>query len=367
MNSPEPAPSRRFVVAMSGGVDSSVAALLLAREGFDVIGLFMRNGVQVSEEESRHKSCCSAGDARDARMVAAHLGFPFQAVDLSREFEHIVRAFVDEYSAGRTPNPCAICNRDLKFDRLLSFAEELGAEGVATGHYARLDIEDGRVVVRRGVDYTKDQSYQLFCVAEEHLARTRLPLGALEKSAVRELAREAGLRTAAKADSQEICFVPGSDHAAFIEDRVAPERLRPGLFKGPAGEVLGAHDGLHKFTVGQRRGLGVATGERAYVTGIDPASGDVRVGPRSALDSTGLWAASVSWAGTPPGEEGAAVTVRIRHRHRGAPGVVKPDGRGGATVEFDEAVAAVAPGQAAVFYDGDTVMGGGAITEARSA
>src|SRR6185369_211863 len=179
---------KRFVVAMSGGVDSSVAAWLLAREGLSVVGLFMRNGVHVDEHESSKKSCCSSSDARDARMVAAHLGIPFQAVDLKEEFGAIIRYFVREYGRGRTPNPCAVCNRDLKFNRLLRFARELGAEGVATGHYARLAIEGGRVKVRRGADLAKDQSYQLFGVAEENLARTRLPIGDLKKARVRELA-----------------------------------------------------------------------------------------------------------------------------------------------------------------------------------
>jgi tRNA-specific 2-thiouridylase len=203
---------KRFVVAMSGGVDSSVAAYLLAQEGLSVVGLFMRNGVHVEESQSSKKSCCSATDARDARMVAAHLGIPFQAVDLKDEFGAIIRYFLREYARGRTPNPCAVCNRDLKFDRLLRFARELGAEGRRDRALRAAGDRGGRVQVRRGVDEGKDQSYQLFAVTEDNLARTRLPIGGIEKSAVRELARESGLRTAAKKDSQEICFVPGNDY-----------------------------------------------------------------------------------------------------------------------------------------------------------
>jgi tRNA-specific 2-thiouridylase len=367
MDSPNPAPSRRFVVAMSGGVDSSVAALLLSREGFDVIGLFMRNGVQVSEEESRHKSCCSAGDARDARMVAAHLGLPFQAVDLSREFEHIVRAFIDEYSAGRTPNPCAICNRDLKFDRLLSFAEELGAEGVATGHYARLDIEDGRVVVRRGVDHTKDQSYQLFCVAEEHLARTRLPLGALEKSAVRELAREAGLRTAAKADSQEICFVPSGDYRKLLAERGV--ELHPGKLLDTAGKVLGEHPGTEHFTVGQRRGHGVGGGTPLYVVEVNPGRGTVVLGTRAEACFESLEVGAVNWIGFEPpasGELTCLVQVRYGSEAVGARVILArgAEAGSGARVVFDEPQPAVAAGQGAAFYLADRLLGGGWIRSA---
>ncbi|MBI5434375.1 MAG: tRNA 2-thiouridine(34) synthase MnmA, partial [Planctomycetes bacterium] len=199
--------SEGIVVAMSGGVDSSVAAWLLREAGHRLVGLFMRNGVHVGEHESAKKSCCSVSDARDARMVAAGMGIPFQSVDLKDEFGGIIRYFLAEYSAGRTPNPCAVCNRDLKFGRLLRFARELGAAGVATGHYARLDRIDGRVHVRRGVDRSKDQSYQLFCVAEQDLAHAHLPIGGLTKPAVRALAERVGLRTAQKADSQEICFV----------------------------------------------------------------------------------------------------------------------------------------------------------------
>ncbi len=253
-------PSSRTVVAMSGGVDSSVAAWLPAREGAPVVGLFMRNGVHVEEAESSKKSCCSASDARDARMVAAHLGIPFHAVDLKSEFGEIIRYFLSEYGRGRTPNPCAVCNRDLKFNRLLRFARELGADCVATGHYARLSIEGGRVRLRRGADASKDQSYQLFGVAEENLLRTKLPIGDLRKSEVRELARKAGLKTAEKKDSQEICFVPGNDYRRLLDESGVEKH--PGDLVDTSGRKLGEHDGTEHFTIGQRRGHGIG-GEEA--------------------------------------------------------------------------------------------------------
>ena len=268
----------RFVVAMSGGVDSSVAALLLAREGLSVVGLFMRNGVHVEESESSKKSCCSASDARDGRMVAAHLGIPFQAVDLKDEFGAIIKYFLKEYARGRTPNPCAVCNRDLKFDRLLRFARELGAEGVATGHYARLEIVRGRVQVRRGVDEGKDQSYQLFAVSEDNLARTRLPIGGMKKKDVRELAREAGLKTAAKKDSQEICFVPGNDYRRLLAEKGV--ELHPGELVDTAGNRIGEHAGTEHFTIGQRKGHGIGGGEPKYVIALEPENGRVVLGSR---------------------------------------------------------------------------------------
>src|SRR5688572_30565831 len=232
---PSDARGRRVVVAMSGGVDSSVAAWLLARAGHELVGLFMRNGVHVEEGEARKKSCCSVGDARDARMVAAGLGIPFQAVDLADEFGGIIRYFLAEYSAGRTPNPCAVCNRDLKFGRLFDFATELGAEYVATGHYARVEHAGGRPRVLRGLDRDKDQSYQLFCVREENLARTLLPLGGMRKSAVRALAAEAGIRTAEKPDSQEICFVPSNDYRELLAEHGV--ELHPGELVDTAGRT----------------------------------------------------------------------------------------------------------------------------------
>ncbi|MBK8179485.1 MAG: tRNA 2-thiouridine(34) synthase MnmA [Planctomycetes bacterium] len=342
---------------MSGGVDSSVSAWLLQREGHDLVGLFMRNGVHVDAAESHKKSCCSVSDARDARMVAGNLGIPFQAVDLKQEFGGIIRYFLAEYARGRTPNPCAICNRDLKFNRLLSFADELGAEFVATGHYARIDQEAGRVRVRRGVDRSKDQSYQLFSVAERHLARARLPLGGLEKSRVRELAAEAGLRTAAKADSQEICFVPSNDYRELLAQRGAA--LHPGALVDTAGRGLGTHAGTEHFTIGQRRGHGVGGREPLYVVALDPASGTVVLGSREECQSRSLRVEQLNLIGFDPPPSGEfRAEVQVRYHHRAAPATIAVSGDQ-AEVRFDEPQLAIAPGQGAAFYRGDDLLGGG--------
>ncbi len=348
----------RFVVAMSGGVDSSVAAWMLAREGLSVVGLFMRNGVHVDAAESSKKSCCSATDARDARMVAAHLGIPFQAVDLAGEFGEIVRYFLREYGRGRTPNPCAVCNRDLKFNRLLRFAKDLGAEGVATGHYARLSIEGGRVRVRRGADAGKDQSYQLFGVAEENLARTRLPIGDLSKAKVRELAREAGLRTAEKKDSQEICFVPGNDYRRLLDEHGVEKH--PGDLVDTSGRKLGEHDGTEGFTIGQRRGHGIGGGDPLYVVAIEPEAGQVVLGAREECTSRSMRVDDLNWIGYDvPASRELRCLVQHRYRSEPAEATVFVGADASAEVVFDEPQAAVTPGQGAAFYRGDLLLGGG--------
>ena len=350
-------PSNRFVVAMSGGVDSSVAAHLLAREGLSVVGLFMRNGVHVEEAESSKKSCCSATDARDARMVAAHLGIPFQAVDLKEEFGTIIRYFLKEYARGRTPNPCAVCNRDLKFDRLLRFARELGAEGVATGHYARLEVVNGRVEVRRGVDEGKDQSYQLFAVSEDNLARTRLPIGGMRKSAVRELAREAGLKTAAKKDSQEICFVPGNDYRRLLAEHGV--ELHPGDLVDTAGRKIGEHAGTEHFTIGQRKGHGIGGGEPLYVVALEPEAGRVVLGTREECGVRSMKVGDVNWIGYDVPASGE-LRCEVQHRYRCEPAssTVSVQGRE-AEIVFDEPQVSVTPGQGAALYLGDRLLGGG--------
>lgn len=347
----------RWVVAMSGGVDSSVSAWLLREQGLDLVGLFMRNGVHVGAEESAKKSCCSVSDARDARMVAASLGIPFQAVDLKQEFSQVIAYFLREYAVGRTPNPCAICNRDLKFNRLLAFADELGAECVATGHYARLDIERGRVRLRRGVDRSKDQSYQLFSVAERHLARARLPLGAMTKAKVRELATRAGLRTAQKADSQEICFVPSNDYRKLLSERGVA--LHPGQLVDTAGNVLGAHEGTEHFTIGQRRGHGVGGGLPLYVCAVFPESGTVVLGSREECHARAMRVAALNWIGFDvPASGELRAEVQVRYHHAPAAATIAVRGAE-AEVVFDEPQLAVAPGQGAAFYRGDDLLGGG--------
>lgn len=357
MSEPSTDPKARFVVAMSGGVDSSVVAWMLREEGLPLVGLFMRNGVKVTGEESAKKSCCSVEDARDARMVAGRLEIPFQAVDLAPEFGRIIKYFVDSYHSGRTPNPCAVCNRDLKFDKLLRFAEELGAEGVATGHYARIANVDGRVVVRRGVDETKDQSYQLFCVSEANLARTRLPLGDMRKSEVRALAERVQIRTAKKADSQEICFVPSNDYRKLLRER--GEEFHPGVIVDSSGKQLGTHTGTENFTIGQRKGLGVAGGVPLYVIAIEPQTGRVVLGEKDACLSGEMIVDELNWIGFDPPDTGE-FRCRVQFRYHCDPALATiyvADGV--ADVQFDEPQLAIAPGQGAAFYQEDRLLGGG--------
>jgi tRNA-specific 2-thiouridylase len=363
----------KVVVAMSGGVDSSVAAWMLGEAGHSLVGLFMRNGVKVAEEDVPKKSCCSVGDARDARMVAARLEIPFQAVDLGSEFGSLIDFFVDEYTRGRTPNPCALCNRDLKFGRLMDFADELGCEAVATGHYARLDVENGRPILRRGVDHTKDQSYQLFSVSEAHLLRTRLPLGGLQKTEVRAMASNVGLKTAAKPDSQEICFVPSNDYRILLEERGVT--LHPGNFVDTKGKKLGEHKGTEHFTIGQRRGHGIGGGTPLYVVALRPVLGEVVLGTKAQCFSDSLIADDVNWIGFDPGAEPQApgggpirfdADVQVRYHHAAAPATIElSDTEPGVfTVHFHEPQSAVAPGQGAAIYRGDRLLGGGWIRSA---
>jgi len=342
---------------MSGGVDSSVAAALLAEQGHDVIGLSMQLYDQSGAQS--FGSCCTLDDLHDARRVASALGFPHYILNLERQFaDTVIANFVNEYVSGRTPLPCAHCNSELKFSTLVERARGLGAQHVATGHYARVEqTPDGRWLLRRSRDLDKDQSYFLFSLTQDQLARAVFPVGSLTKPAVRAEARRLGLRVADKADSQEICFVPDDDYASFVETR-APS-VRSGAIVDTRGETLATHAGVHKFTVGQRKGLGVAAPTPLYVLKIDADSGDVMVGPRSALDRSTFTASRVNWISreAPPGW--SAATVQIRHRQRAAPGRVRAIDSGRAELEFDTPQPAVTPGQAAVFYDNDIVVGGG--------
>ncbi len=339
----------RTLVAMSGGVDSSVAALLLKRAGHDCIGVFLRTGAQT---ESPSRGCCSVEDARDARLVADRLGIPFYALDAKQEFSRIIDYFVEEYARGRTPNPCAVCNQWLKFGELFEIARELGAEAVATGHYAR--IEGGHIM--RGVDRGKDQSYFLFGIGTEALARTRFPVGHLPKDEVRQLAEEAGLPVFGKPDSQEICFVPGNDYRNVLRER-APETLRPGPIVDEAGKTVGEHGGVAGFTIGQRRGLGVALGYPAYVTDLDVERRTVTLGPKESLLKTSFRAELVAWYGPRPTAE-LACAAQIRYRHRPVDCRLLVRGEQ-MEVSLRRPVPAITPGQAAVFYDGERVLGGG--------
>jgi len=351
-----------IVVALSGGVDSATAAAMLVEQGRRVIGITMRL-YDASGTLAGSGRCCGPRDVEDARRVCAHLGIPFYVVDYEAEFARtVVDDFVEAYLAGETPNPCARCNQHIKFTPLLQRARALGADTLATGHYARIDRgAGGALELRRGVDPDKDQSYFLFAMPRDELAAVRFPLGGLTKEQVRERAAGYGLPNAAKKESQEICFVPDGDYAGFVEREAARTGRRLPL----AGDILdldgnrvGRHGGVHRFTLGQRRGLGaVGGGQPAYVVDLDAATGAVTVGPKEAAGRATLGVRAVQWFVEPPARP-RPVAVQVRHRQAPLPATVVADAAGGARVELEQPTVA-APGQAAVFYDGDLVVGGG--------
>lgn len=357
---------------MSGGVDSSVAAWLLREQGHDVIGLFMRHGIAADacstglDLAAGHKQgCCSAADADDARRVAEMIGIPFYAVNFEAEFGRIVDYFVDEYLAGRTPNPCIMCNTWLKFGRLFQYADSVGAQYVATGHYARIVANpagsSGFPALCRGQDESKDQSYVLFGVDRRLLPRLSLPVGEYHKSEIREIALRLGLRVAEKKDSQEICFVPDQDHARLVRERRVGHDTS-GEIVTTDGAVVGRHDGLEQFTVGQRKGLRVAFGDRRYVVRLEPDTRRVVVGSVEELARTELVADQANWLIEPPTEP-LDCQVKIRYRSRLATATVEPLAADRFRVRFAEPATGVAPGQAAVCYAGDRVLGGGWICQ----
>ncbi len=357
---------------MSGGVDSSTVAALLRAEGRRVIGLTMqlwnqrRLAGRHGMPETVTGRCCSLDDVYDARRVAETLGIPYYVVNQEQRFEdEVVRPFISEYLSGRTPIPCSLCNHHVKFDQLMVMARQIGAEQLATGHYARVEFDPrrSRWLLRRPADLGKDQTYFLFGLTQEQLSRTLFPLGNLRKSEVRELARQHGLALAEKPESQEICFVPTGDYKQFIDAYLAEQGRTPpdtsGELVTSSGEVIGAHAGIHNFTVGQRKGLGVATGSPLYVLEIRGDRRQVVVGGDEELYSHTLRARNVNWIGIDELREPLRVTVKIRNRHQPAAALLEQAGDDEVLVSFDQAQRAITPGQAAVFYDGDMVVGGG--------
>ncbi len=364
----------RIAVAMSGGVDSSTAAALLKEQGLDLVGFSMqlwdqkRNGP--AGDSSLSGRCCSLEDLYDARSVARRLGFPYYVVNLQEEFERrVVRTFIESYRDGLTPSPCVLCNSCLKFDRLVRMAEEVDATHVATGHYAQVvrEAETGRYLLLRGRDRDKDQSYFLFELTQDQLARAMFPLGNLTKSQVRLVAHRYGLPVADKPESQEICFVPDGDYAAFIERHydsvVGPtghdDPFPEGEIVDWEGRVLGRHSGVHHFTIGQRRGLGISHSKPLYVIDIRPGENRVVVGERSRVGRLSCRVVRPNWIAVPALERPTRAFARIRSRHREAPASIKPLEDGSLIVEFDTPQLAISPGQACVFYEGEKVLGGG--------
>ncbi len=371
----------KVLLAMSGGVDSSVAAALLVRQGYEVVGVFMRLGTPDEPEagpvpagtcetmpgpKKRAKGCCSVGDAADARVVAAELGIPLYVANFRRDFGRIMDYFVDEYARGRTPNPCVRCNDWLKFGKLHDYAQQLGCDFVASGHYAQVTQGEGGPELRRGVDHAKDQSYVLFGVPRERMMHMLLPIGAMHKPDVRALAEELSLPVFDKPDSQEICFVPDDDYAGFVERR-RPDLVQEGAIVDTDGNTVGAHGGHHKFTIGQRRGIGVALGHPLYVIDRDIDTNTVTVGDKADLTCTELRVGEVNWHRDCPAP-GASFDALVQWRAHGVAAPAQVTWRGDAfEVQFGEPQEAIAPGQACVVYSAsepDLVLGGGWIAKA---
>ncbi len=361
--------SKKALIAMSGGVDSSVAAYLMKKEGYECIGATMHLYDNEDIGISREKTCCSLSDVEDARAVATKLGMPFYVFNFKEDFKSkVIDRFVSEYAAGRTPNPCIDCNRFMKFERFHRRGLELGCDVIVTGHYAvtEKDEKTGRFLLKKGADRTKDQSYVLYSMTQEVLAETAFPLGKLDKQTVRKIAEENGFVNAQKRDSQDICFVPDGDHGAAIE-RFSGKTFEKGEFIGPDGEVLGEHKGLIHYTIGQRRGLGLSLKESLYVHHFDTETNRIYLSRNEDLFSMELLADEVNWISVSPeeiedkGKNGIRCNAKIRYSQKETPATVYTEENGRIRLVFDEPVRAVTKGQAVVMYNGDIVMGGGVI------
>ncbi|HMS57603.1 MAG TPA: tRNA 2-thiouridine(34) synthase MnmA [Tepidiformaceae bacterium] len=355
----------RVVVGMSGGVDSSVAAALLAAQGFEVIGVTMRLWTETRPQElSGKQQCCSVEDIDDARRVAGQLGIRHYVMNFEERFrETVVDDFIAQYAAGRTPNPCVRCNEHIKYRALLDRLPAFDAEYIATGHYARVrEGGGGRFELLRAVDGAKDQSYVLYMLQQEQLARLKLPVGELTKDEVRAEARRLGLDTAAKPDSFEICFVPGNDYRAFMEQHAT---LAPGELRTPEGEVIGEHRGVAAYTIGQRKGLGIAVGEARYVTDIDPARNIVTIGPEEDLFADTVEFAEARWTAGEPPAPGTALQAKARYKAEPAAATLTEIEGDSGVVRFERRQRALTPGQTLALYDGEQLLGGGTITRAR--
>lgn len=359
----------KVVIAMSGGVDSSVCADMMQNQGYECIGMTMRlwKGPEAESMSCSSKSCCGAESVDDARLVAQKVGIPYYAINFKEEFwNEVVEVFAEEYFAGRTPSPCILCNEKLKFSTLYKKALEIGAEKVCTGHYARIlfDQENGRWHLLRGIDSNKDQSYFLFSMTQEQLSKTLFPLGSYTKTEIRAMATASQLVTASKPESQDICFIPDGNYAAFLERHFKGRFPKSGPIQNLEGKVIGQHCGIHHYTIGQRKGLGISSSEPLYVQKIDPTSNTVTLAPKEQCLFSGARLARMNWIchDLKPGESIEA-TVKIRSRGKECVAKIASLADGGAHVAFDVPQMAVTPGQAAVFYLGDRVLGGGWIEE----
>ena len=351
----------KVVVAMSGGVDSSVAALLLKEQGYDTVGVTMKlYDIDGDDVPAYYRGCCTIDDVEDARMVCHRLDMPHYVFNVQREFQaFVVDYFCSEYQRGRTPHPCIACNDRIKFSFLLERARYLGASYIATGHYARIDIREDGFSLLKGLDPGKDQSYVLYGMGQKELSHTLVPVGWYPKDEIRGMAEKAGFPNAAKPDSQDICFIPGGDYREFLKQRVTP---RPGRIVDSDGNVLGEHQGIEFFTVGQRRGLGIPGSSPMYVLSVNAEEALVTVGPEEELYNDTLWAGDVSYVSGRQPSEGLEVTAKIRYKSPEVPATLHPDGSR-VLVRFREPQRAVTPGQAVVFYRGDEVLGGGRISD----